>query len=480
MAPLRPGAARTNRNSSCIWTTAPSMPVTSLMLVTRRLPSGNRCNWTMILIAEAIWDRMLPSLMAKPAIPTICSSRDNRIARAVGMDRRHRSLVAGGHRLQHVEGFLAANLADDDAVRPHAQRVLDELALPDLAAALDAGRSRLQAAHVRLLQLQLGGVLDGDQALPVRDVAGQRIEECGLAAAGAAGNDDREARLDRLAEDLGHRRAQRPRLDQGLHVEGLGCELADRDQRPIDRDRPDRHVDARSVGQPGVDHRLGFVHAAPDAADDLVDDAQDVRLVLEAHGRPLQLAEALDVDPLVRVDQDVGDRGVLQEGLDGPEARELVHDLVDELAELARVERDTLGQNVVGDELVHLLAQLRSRCSLDVGEIELVDQLAVQRHLGIDELRLLQRPVGAGRNLDGRWLCVAGVGCVQPAACVSPLTPLPDDLLKEKRITWSYSPAPARPRYLAATIPASDRSMRLDRRREPSGLPRLIAPRTSP
>ncbi len=31
------------------------------------------------------------------------------------------------------------------------------------------GRPRLHAHHVRLLQLQLGGVLDGDQALLVRD-----------------------------------------------------------------------------------------------------------------------------------------------------------------------------------------------------------------------------------------------------------------------------------------------------------------------
>jgi hypothetical protein len=33
--------------------------------------------------------------------------------------------VAGVHRLQHVEGFLAAALAEDDAVGPHAQCVLD-------------------------------------------------------------------------------------------------------------------------------------------------------------------------------------------------------------------------------------------------------------------------------------------------------------------------------------------------------------------
>ena len=85
------------------------------------------------------------------------------------MDGRHRTFVAGVHGLQHVEGLLAATLAEDDAVGTHAQRVLHELALADFALAFDVRRPRFHAANVRLLQLQLGGVLDGDQALLVGD-----------------------------------------------------------------------------------------------------------------------------------------------------------------------------------------------------------------------------------------------------------------------------------------------------------------------
>ena len=79
--------------------------------------------------------------------------------------------MAGVHRLQHVEGFGAAHLADDDAVRPHAQRVAHQVALVDLARALDVGRPRFQLDDVRLLQLQLGRVLDGDDAFAVVDHA---------------------------------------------------------------------------------------------------------------------------------------------------------------------------------------------------------------------------------------------------------------------------------------------------------------------
>ena len=60
-----------------------------------------------------------------------------RVAAGVGVDRGHRALVAGVHGLQHVEGLSGAHLADDDPVRAHAQGVLDQLALADLALAFD-------------------------------------------------------------------------------------------------------------------------------------------------------------------------------------------------------------------------------------------------------------------------------------------------------------------------------------------------------
>ena len=81
------------------------------------------------------------------------------------MNRGHRAIVPGVHRLHHVERFRPADFADDDAVRPHPQRVAQEIALADLAVALEIGGPRLQRDDVRLLQLEFGSVLDGDDAL---------------------------------------------------------------------------------------------------------------------------------------------------------------------------------------------------------------------------------------------------------------------------------------------------------------------------
>jgi hypothetical protein len=74
-----------------------------------------------------------------------------RIARRIGVDRSHGAVVAGVHRLQHVEGLGAAYLADDDAVGAHAQRIADELALWDVAGAFDVWGTRLHLHNMRLL-----------------------------------------------------------------------------------------------------------------------------------------------------------------------------------------------------------------------------------------------------------------------------------------------------------------------------------------
>ena len=111
--------------------------------------------------------------------------------------------MPGIHRREHVERFRPADLADDDPIRAHAQRVADEIANQHLALALDVRRPRLEPDHVLLLQLQLGGVLDGDDPLVVPDVARQCVEHRRLADAGASGDEDVELPRTQAAEKSG-------------------------------------------------------------------------------------------------------------------------------------------------------------------------------------------------------------------------------------------------------------------------------------
>ena len=81
--------------------------------------------------------------------------------------------MAGVHGLEHVEGLAATALTDDDAVGAHAQRVAHQVADGDLAPALDVLRAGLEADDVALVERELDRVLDGDDALAVRDEVGR-------------------------------------------------------------------------------------------------------------------------------------------------------------------------------------------------------------------------------------------------------------------------------------------------------------------
>ena len=132
------------------------------------------------------------------------------------MHRRERAVVAGVHRLEHVERLGAANLADDDPVGPHAQAVPDEVADRHLALALDVRRAGLQPEHMPLMQAELGRVLDRDDPVAVRDRLREDVQERRLAGAGSPGDQDVQPRLDAALEELDRLRRERSEPDHVL------------------------------------------------------------------------------------------------------------------------------------------------------------------------------------------------------------------------------------------------------------------------
>ena len=92
--------------------------------------------------------------------------------------------------------------------------------------------------------------------------------------------------------------------DQPFNGE-LGAESSNRQYRPVDRERRDDRVDARSVGKTGIDHRRRLVHAAADAADDAIDHRENVRIVAESEPRRATAFRArsmkISFEPLTRM-----------------------------------------------------------------------------------------------------------------------------------------------------------------------------------
>ena len=105
-----------------------SMRITSLIATTRREPSreARDVNDQIECRAHLLADRPNRQVVAGHQDHGLRSRE--RVARRVRVERAQRAVVARVHRLEHVQRLGAADLADDDPVRPHAERVADELA----------------------------------------------------------------------------------------------------------------------------------------------------------------------------------------------------------------------------------------------------------------------------------------------------------------------------------------------------------------
>ncbi len=219
-----------------------------------------------------------------------------------------------------------------------------------------------------LAQTELGCVLARHDSLGRGDEAGQDVEERGLARAGSARHDDVQPRLHRGVEVLHHRLGCAARSDDLFRREHLPAELPDRQARPVDRDRRDHHVHARSVLEPRVAHRLRLVDAAADRGDDAVDHAPEAVLVLECEVGELDPAPALDEDLLWPVDHDLADLRVTQQRLERPEADDLVEE---DLHEALLVDRRDQRSRWLGAEVI--LGELEQKAP-DAGAVVDVDR----------------------------------------------------------------------------------------------------------
>ena len=180
-----------------------------------------------------------------------------------------------------------------------------------------------------LAELELGRVLDRDDALVVRDEGRQHIEGGGLARAGPARDEEVELGLDAGSNEVEHFGGCRSEADEVLDRERLGRELADRDHRSDERERLDNRVDARTVGKPGIDPRARIVDPPAERRDDPIDDPKDVLVVQEDGVDALDLPARLDVDVRRAVDHDLGDGVVAEQRLQRTEARDVVDHLLD-------------------------------------------------------------------------------------------------------------------------------------------------------
>ena len=147
------------------------------------------------------------------------------------------------------------------------RRIAYQVAGADLAFALDVGGPGFHPGDVRLLQPQFGGILDRHDAFLRQDRRGQGVEQSGLAAAGAAGNQHIETGANAGGQKINHFLGDGVSGHHVAHLQGLAAEMPDRHERAIQGERRNDGVDTAAVGQPGVHHGTGLIDPSADASD---------------------------------------------------------------------------------------------------------------------------------------------------------------------------------------------------------------------
>ena len=221
--------------------------------------------------------------------------------------------MAGVQRLQHIQRLAAAHLAHDQAIGAHPDGVPHQVAQRHRRI---AESDALQPADVVLLQLQLGRLLDGDDALVPGDAGRQGVEQGRLAAARAAGDQQVRANLDAGPQERGRLDGQAAEPDQVVEPEGARRELADGEHRSVDRDRREHDGEPGAVWQANFQDRIAGVEPAAGGRDQRFDGGHEVVFVSELPVRHKDPTVALDVDRVGPVDHDLGQAGVAEQRQD--------------------------------------------------------------------------------------------------------------------------------------------------------------------
>ena len=139
-----------------------------------------------------------------------------------------------------------------------------------------------------------------------------------------------QRRRDRSREELGERRGQRPVGHELLGREAAAAEAADGQHRAVERERRDHHVDARAVGQAGVDERLGLVDAPAERREDALDRVPELAVAGEADVGGLEPPVPLDPGGRGAGDEDLVDLGIGEQRLERAEPERALRDPGDE------------------------------------------------------------------------------------------------------------------------------------------------------
>ena len=229
-----------------------------------------------------------------------------------------------------------------------------------------------------LLELQFRGVFNGDDAVGVGNVSREDIQQSCLAGASSAGHQDIETSLDHNREQFEHRLGQGLVLNHLSRRDRVASKPADGEARTVDGQGWNDGIDARSVGQAGVDHGRRFVDASPHAGDDALDNLHEVGIVLEGQAGQFEFAGALNVDAVETVHQDIGNIRIFEQRLEWTEAEYLIENLARQALALGKAQGHNFAVHGIPNDHQHFVSGGIAGDFAQFFQVKAIEDLAMQ------------------------------------------------------------------------------------------------------
>src|SRR5919112_1870666 len=352
------------------------MPCTSVTCVARRVPSRSRVSWTTTSTAEAICSRMARSGRSMPAMSTRVSSR---------------AMASRGELACTVDSepswpvFIAWSMSSDSPPR-HSPTTIR------------SGRMRSELrTRSRMVIAPLPSMFGGrDSNRTTWSCWSWSSTASSMVTIRSPSGMKEESTLSRVVFPV----PVPPETMTLSRASTQACSSSaisgDSVPNPIRSSTPKGSL--ANLRMVSVEPRGGLVDPAADPGDDPVDDPAQVLLGGEPGGGAGQLAVLLDVDRVRAVGHDLGDRRVVQQPLQRPEAEHVVGQLGGEPLALLGAQRHLLGL----DDLVELAQDDRPQRLLAQAGVVHPAAHALEQRLADAVLELGQRVGGRHECRSGR------------------------------------------------------------------------------
>src|SRR5512145_303825 len=226
------------------------------------------------------------------------------------------------HGLHDIERFTAADLADNHSIRAQTQGCSEQVADRHRPPPAWIRRARLELNHVWLLELNLAGILDDDDALRFRNEAGERVEQRSLSTSSAACHDNIGLGNDERAQSFGCHGRQAFELDEPVDGQRFAKESPNCNARTIGESRWNDGFQTRTVRQSTFKNRMLLVNQFSDELRDIAQCREQRIPARKAGLNAFQTSTSLDINLIGTVDHDLAHTRIFEERADRSKVRE--------------------------------------------------------------------------------------------------------------------------------------------------------------